>query len=112
MYTVTYTEYVNDYNQREMVKSFYNLNAISDWLYNHAINDTYVFFTNPKQHSDHPVISATGWKTNIYIHQIDSGNGIEFSDGRHTNKLAHISSAVAQWLIEKRTQKRTFNFAK
>lgn len=49
----------------------------------------------------------------IWIHQIDIGPGIEFSDGKFTTRQKHWSSAVKEWLIhcEERRKAPKFNFA-
>lgn len=97
---------------------------LADWMFNQMqqdyMNQSAMSFPTPKKVAS---IGETGpwtiefrpvWgEESIWIHQIESNDGIIFSDGRFTSRQKHWSKSVQDWLIrcEQRRRQPKFNFA-
>lgn len=124
MLRVRYERYWNDYRRKDEVKTFADLDELADWMFNQMqqdyTNQSTMSFPTPKKVAS---IGETGpWTIEfrpvwgeeiIWIHQIESNDGIIFSDGRFTSRQKHWSKSVQDWLIrcEQRRRQPKFNFA-
>lgn len=126
MIHVKYERYWNDYRRKDEVKSFASLQELEEWIFgrmqqNYTKNNIAMFFPTPKALERigadgpcyiefRPVLGEDIW----YIHQIESANGIIFSDGRFTAGQKHWTKEVQGWLehcMERRDAPK-FDFAK
>lgn len=124
MLRVRYERYWNDYRRKDEVKAFADLDELADWMFNQMqqdyMNQSAMSFPTSKKVAS---IGETGpwtiefrpvWgEESIWIHQIESNDGIIFSDGRFTSRQKHWSKSVQDWLIrcEQRRRQPKFNFA-
>jgi hypothetical protein len=105
------------------VKTFSNLTGVEDWLFNTAMRSSRGY-----ENLYFPKTEPTSWKKipepsrietrdsndwSIWIHRIDSDNGIIFSDGKYTCGIKHWNNEVKEWLkhCDERKANPKFNFA-
>lgn len=121
MLRVKYERYWNDLHRRDEVKSFEDLNELAEWMFGQIQQDynEAMFFPTPEKAGR---IGESGpwaielrpvWgEEQVWIHQIENGCGIIFSDGKFTSRQKHWSKAVQEWLVqcEERRRRPKFNF--
>lgn len=125
MITIKYERYWNDYRRENGTKSFKGLNELEEWIFGQMQQDyrknATIIFPNPKWAEQigengpwaiqfRPVLGGDLW----YIHQIESSNGIIFSDGTFTARQKFWTKEVQDWLVrcKERQKDPKFNFAK
>lgn len=124
MLKIKFERYWHDYRRKDEIKSFSNLTELEEWIFNQMQQDytgnagTMSFPTPEKAKR----INAEGpWRIefrpkrgeeDIWIHQIETSDGIVFSDGKFTAKRKHWSVKIQEWLIhcEARRNNPPFNF--
>ena len=111
MYTIKYEEYNNDYNRRNLERTFTSLTAIEDWLFN-QMQQPYDKMWFPVNEPSQIEATPVRFGPHIWIYMITSDRGIEFSTGRFTNGQKHWSKEVQNWLrhCNERKHKPKFTF--
>ncbi len=124
MIKIKYERYWNDFIRKSEVKSFSDLDELEEWIFgqmqqDYTKNQFVMSFPTPEKEKR---IQANGpWRIeftpkygeeSIWIYQIESCNGIIFSDGRFTAGQKHWSKEIREWLThcDKRRQQPKFNF--
>lgn len=116
MYTVKYEMHRNDYDKQHMEKTFNSLNDIENWIFNQMKNN----YHNDEFNMYFPIDGIFRIKfkpqtpgPQYWIHEIDSSNGIEFTDGEYTCSQEHKSETIQHWLehCEERRKNPIFKFA-
>lgn len=124
MIRVKYERYLNDFCRKNEVKSFKDLSELEDWIFNQMQVDytedhRWMYFPTPKSVARYGgegpgeiSFTPTYGGENIWIHQIETGDGIIFSDGKFTAGKKHWSVGVQEWLIHCNERKKApkFNF--
>ena len=110
MLTVKYQEYYNDSHSHDRERSFANEQAFTSWCQS---------FKTPVRSQLYPrkevIIPVTLTypvydDVLIWIHQITSDKGIEFTDGVHTQGQKHLSDEMVR-LFEQCKETPMYNFA-
>lgn len=122
---VIFEKYIDDYNCKSETKTFTSLTELESWIFgqmqqDYARNRYAMWLPLPesvkKYKQDGPgsieFRPCCGGES-ILIHQIESNDGIIFSDGRFTSGQKHWTIAVQNWLVhcEQRRKNPKFNFA-
>lgn len=112
MYTVKYELYRCDYDRQSCVKTFSSLTAIEDWLFD-QMQQPYERMWFPSKEPERIEATPVLYGPSIWIYQITSPRGIEFTTGRFTNGQKHWSEEVKVWLkhCNERKNKPKFVFA-
>lgn len=119
MYTVKYERHRNDYEKQHLEIKFNSLDEIENWIFDQMKND-YHNNGNLNMYMYFPIdgICRIKFKPQTpgpyyWIHEIDSSNGIEFTDGTYTCNQEHKSETIQHWLehCEERRKNPTFKFA-
>ena len=88
--------YVNDWNRHDVAYEFANLKELEEWLFDQPKQYHYMYFPICKEYSHYPItVQLAEWSTLLWIHRIDSENGIIFSDGVKGKK--YWSKEVEEW---------------
>lgn len=121
MIHVKYEEYTNDYCRRYMDKRFYSLGEFEDWFFSMCDGkyEDKIFIPNPDRKDiwgDGPSRMEVNcmWTKNkcFWVHQIEDGVKIVFSDGKHTNGQRHWNEELqnlCRHMLE-RQKKPRFSF--
>ena len=118
-------KYTSDYNRKSETKTFTSLTELENWIFgqmqqNYSRNRYAMWFPLPesvkKYKRDGPgsiEFRPCCGGEDILIHQIESNDGIIFSDGRFTSGQKHWTIDVQNWLVhcEQRRKSPKFNFA-
>lgn len=125
MLRVKYERYLNDFHHKSETKSFADLIELESWMFGQMQQD----YSGDKGAMSFPTprkakrIGENGpWcielrpvygEEQIWIHQIETPNGIIFSDGRFTSGKKYWTGEVQEWLMhcEQRRKNPQFNFA-
>lgn len=124
MLRIKFERYWNDYHRKDDVKPFDDFSDLENWLFSQMQQDytkePYAMcFPTPaaakRIHADGPwciEIQPKYGEEQIWIHQIESSEGIIFSDGRFTAGKKHWTTEVQDWLVhcEQRRKNPQFNF--
>lgn len=123
MYKIYAEKYRNDYTRKNVEMSFISLNEIFEYLKDISCNFSNKYdnrFPQKKNYNDNAKnwpgrISVSDEKDNYYtvfwIHQIESQNGIVFSDGKFTRGEHFCAKSVEEWLNKCHEEKnKKFNF--
>ena len=124
MLRVKYERYLNDYFRKDETKSFADLTALENWMFDQMQQDYSgdegaMSFPTPKKaariHADGPwgiELRPVYGEAQIWIHQIESDAGIIFTDGRFTSRRKYWTDEVQDWLVhcEQRRKNPQFNF--
>ena len=122
---VIFEKYTNDYNRKSETKTFTSLTELENWIFgqmqqDYSRNRYAMWFPLPesvkKYKRDGPgsiEFRPCYGGEDIWIHQIESNDGIIFSDGRFTSGQKHWTIDVQNWLVhcEQRRKNPKFNFA-
>lgn len=124
MITVSYEKYWCDYHRNHETQSFGSLAELEEWIFGQMkrdySKDRYAMsIPTPaaaeRIHSDGPWSiefrpDHTG--PDFWIHEIRTGEGIIFTDGKLTSGQTHWSKEVKEWLtrMEERRISPKFNF--
>ena len=116
MYTVKYELYRHDYDRQHVEKTFNTLDDIENWIFNQMKNDYhdgYLYMYFPVNGESHISFKPQTPGPEYWIHEIDSPNGIEFTDGKYTCNQEHTSETIQHWFkhCAERQKKPTFKFA-
>lgn len=105
MITVKYEEYHNDYFRKDHEHRFADLTELENWIFEQMQQDYsskergWLTMYFPVGEEPSRIQFAPKWGgADFWIHQIENGNGIIFTDGVHTSGLKHWSSEVREWL--------------
>lgn len=128
MIKVKYEMYWNDLNKKHEVKSFYSLKDVENWMFDMMkrdyVNDDWAM-RFPTQESVKRVQRLGGsglWGIEFrpeiggvtyWIHQMETNDGIIFTDGKYTSRQKHWNKEVREWIdhCEERRIKPKFIFA-
>lgn len=123
MLTVKYERYWNDFTRKNGVQRFRDLTALEDWIFRkmeqNYTKDFTMSFPTPeiakRIREDGPwrIEFKPKWDgETFWIRQIESDQGIIFSDGTFTAGQSHWNEEVKSWLThcEERRKSPTFNF--
>ena len=124
MLKIRYERYLNDYHRRNESRTFSTLHGLEEWMFDQMQqNYTRGFamcFPTPEKAAR---IGERGpWRIEftpvrgsetIFIHQIESFDGILFSDGVFTAGQKYWSVEIQDWLVhcEERRKNPRFSFA-
>lgn len=125
MIKVKFEKYWCDYHRQSEEKTFSGLDELEEWIFsqmerNYSDTDSHVMsFPTPAkaqrigESGPHSIdFSPTLNGPSIWIHYIENGSGIIFSDGKMTAGQKHWSQTVQDWLVhcDKRQHAPKFNF--
>lgn len=125
MLRVKYERYLNDFHHKSETESFADLIELESWMFGQMQQDYSggkgtMFFPTPRkmkrigEHGPRYIeLRPVYGEEQIWIHQIESPNGIIFSDGRFTSGKKYWTGEVQEWLMhcEQRRKNPQFNFA-
>ena len=125
MLNVKLERYLNTFWRKDEAKSFASLSELENWIFDqmqqdYSRNTWAMSFPTPASarniHADGPwaiKFQPIPGETTISIHQIESSEGIIFSDGRRTAGRKYWTDEVQAWLThcEQRRRVPQFNFA-
>lgn len=113
MYTVKYERHRNDYEKQHLEIKFNSLDEIENWIFNQMKNNYQEYMRFPVNYTDRINFKPETPGPYYWIHEIDSSNGIEFTDGTYTCNQEHKSETIQHWLehCEERQKNPTFKFA-
>ena len=123
MYTITATKYHNDLDKVVEQKQFASLDLIFDFLKRMSFDfqrNSYADFPTPRGRELYDWVGriqvrneADPYYYSYWIHKIEDGDWILFSDGRYTDGQRFCSGEVQAWLEKSNAyvKNRKFNFA-
>ena len=124
MIKVKYEVYWNDMNKKHKEKSFYNLKEVENWIFGmmkRDYSDDWAMHF-PTQEKVNRLNEKGPWEiefrperggASYWIHQMETNEGIIFTDGKYTARQRHWSQRVKEWIDhceERRTAKPKFIF--
>jgi len=116
MFTVHYEEYHCDYLRKEFAKQFASLEEIEEWMFGqmrqkYQGDSGVMYFPCGDEMSTIEFRPVYGGP-HIWIHRINTREGIVFSDGRQTAGQKFGSQRVREWLkhCRRRRDNPVFNF--
>ena len=125
MIKVYYEEYHNDFNRKQHVREFPNLDSLEEWIFDQMrtdyTKDRYVMGI-PTPEIAERIHSEAPWRiefmperggATFWIRQMKENGQIIFSDGTMTAGRKHWTNAVKEWCIgmEERRENPSFDFA-
>ena len=114
MIRIYYEEYYNDCRRTNHTRDFTSLQELEDWIFGQMrqkYSDKehgWLAMSFPVPEVAERVKSDGPWGIEFkpeyggvtyWIHKIERGHGIIFSDGKHTDGRKHWSKEVQEWLI-------------
>ncbi|MEG1563820.1 MAG: hypothetical protein RR365_08850 [Bacteroides sp.] len=123
MIKIKYELYWSDLIRKNREETFLDLDGLEDWIFNQMQQDytktAVMYFPNPataaRIHADGPgriQFTPRYGGESVWIHQIQSGGYLIFSDGQFTSGQKHWSKDIQKWLAHCDERKRSpkFNF--
>lgn len=108
MYTLKYELYNCDYLRKHEQKNFGSLSAMKSWIHENTIEDGYHKWLPRKDAIGAIEFGTKDRKFDMWIHEIDSDEGILFTDGKYTGQQKHMSDRIVEWVSGLR--QRNYNF--
>ncbi len=119
---IKYEEYRNDYNRKDCERSFYTLSEFEDWFFGLCKGTYKKDASIPDPDNKHGIwadgpscmeMNCRWTEDKVYwIHQINTDNGIIYSDGHHTNRMKHWNDDAKEMCRRMLQRKKNpqFNF--